>query len=665
MCGIVGIIGTEPTSRVAIFDINRMCQAILHRGPDDQGTHFNGLAGLGMRRLSIIDLATGQQPICNEDRTVWVVFNGEIYNYRQLRAELQTAGHRLYTNSDTEVIPHLYEELGTDFVAKLRGMFAIALYDERQQQLLLARDRLGKKPLFYAVHKDRLLFASEIRAILAVAPELATVDHTKLMHFFYFGYIPDPFSVYSRIQKLPPGHTLVYQRGNVRVARYWDVPPFAEYESRSENEWLEELEHELAESVQMRLISDVPLGALLSGGVDSSTVVAFMARASAAPVKTFSIAFDKQDFDERHQARMVAQRFGTEHHELTMQPDFWNTLNTLTELLEEPFGDASLLPTYYICQLVRQHVKVALSGDGGDELFAGYDRYAINFQREVFRYIPKWAGQLYRAALFPFLPQGMRGRRFLYNVSLPFRDRYLDSVSHLPADDRERSIFSREFLSLLEEAETPRRIFEMYYDQAPSIHPLGKLQYLDMKTNLAADILTKVDRMSMAASLETRAPLLDHVLVELTARIPAGRKLKGHEGKYLLKKLAERVGVPPEVIYRPKRGFGVPLVHWFRNELRSALHDILTDRKTSQRGYFNTASVRRLLDEHMRGSRDRSLALWLLLIFELWHRNFLEPVRSGTLFTRPWSDSRPFDGQSAPVPVCTGRVTTTDSFALN
>jgi asparagine synthase (glutamine-hydrolysing) len=639
MCGIVGIIGTDRTSRVTTYDIDCMCQTIVHRGPDDQGTYLNGPAGLGMRRLSIIDLATGQQPVCNEDRTVWVVFNGEIYNYRQLRAELQSAGHQLYSNGDTEVIPHLYEELGTEFVHKLRGMFAIALYDERQHRLLLVRDRLGKKPLFYAVHKDRLLFASEMRAILAVAPELAKVDHKRLVHFFYFGYVPDPLTAYSTIQKLPPGHMLVYEKGNLRVVRYWDVPQFSEDESESEDDWLEQLEHELTESVRMRLISDVPLGALLSGGVDSSTVVALMARASPAPVKTFSVAFDKQDFDERHHARLVARRFGTEHHELTMQPDFWRTLNTLTELLEEPFGDASLLPTYYICQLVRQHVKVALSGDGGDELFAGYDRYAINFQREIFRFIPHWAGQFYRDTVFPWLPQGMRGRKFLYNVSLPFRDRYLDSISLLSATDRERSIFSREFLSLMDESESPREIFETYYDQAPSAHPLGKLQYLDMKTNLAADILTKVDRMSMAASLETRAPLLDHVFVELTTRIPARWKLKGREGKYLLKKLAERIGVPSEVIYRPKHGFGVPLVHWFRKELRPGLRDILTDPRTLQRGYFNPASVCRLLNEHTRGERDRSLDLWLLLTFELWHRNFLEPARSGTLPTRPWSNS--------------------------
>jgi len=639
MCGIAGIVDFDRQSRVPTCEVDRMCQTMIHRGPDDQGIYVNGATGFGMRRLSIIDLANGQQPVYNEDRTVWVVFNGEIYNYRQLRKELESAGHRFYTNSDTEVIPHLYEQHGTDFVHRLRGMFAIALYDERQHRLLLARDRLGKKPLFYAVNKHRLLFASEMRAILAVAPELAKVNHKTLMYFFYFGYIPDPHSVYTEIQKVPPGHILVYEDGKVCVSQYWDVPQFEEDESKSEGEWLEEVEHVLAESVRMRLISDVPLGALLSGGVDSSLVVALMARASSTPVKTFSVAFDKQDFDERCYARFVAQRFDTEHHELSMQPDLWGTLNKLTELLEEPFGDASLLPTYYISKLVREHVKVALSGDGGDELFAGYDRYAINFQREIFSFIPRWAGKFYRGALFPLLPESVRGRRFLYNVSLPFRDRYLDSISHLPSKDRETGIFSREFLSLTDEAESPREIFETYYDHAPSVHPLGKLQYLDIKTNLAADILTKVDRMSMAASLETRAPFLDHVFVELAARIPARLKLKGREGKYLLKKLAERVGVPTEAIYRPKRGFGVPLVHWFRNELKSGLHDILTAPRTLQRGYFKPASVRRLLDEHDRGERDRSDELWLLLMFELWHRNFLEPARNGVRFTHPWSES--------------------------
>lgn len=657
MCGIAGIVDFDRQSRVPTCEVDQMCQTMIHRGPDDQGIYVNGATGMGMRRLSIIDLANGQQPVYNEDRTVWVVFNGEIYNYRQLRKELESAGHRFCTNSDTEVIPHLYEEHGTDFVHKLRGMFAIALYDEREHRLVLVRDRLGKKPLFYATQKDRLLFASELRAIFAVAPELREVDPESLLQFFQFGYILDPRSAYSAIHRLSPGHILVWQNGKTSISQYWDVPQFSEDSSKSEDEWLQELEQELAESVRMRLISDVPLGALLSGGVDSSIVVALMARASSAPVKTFAVAFDKQDFDERQHARLVAQRFATEHHELTLQPDFSDTLGRLTALLEEPFGDASLLPTYYISCLVRQHVKVALSGDGGDELFAGYDRYAINFQRDKFGFIPGFVGQFYRNALFPRLPDRMRGRKFLYNVSLPFRDRYLDSISFLPALDRERSMFSGDFLSAVKDANPPRRIYERLYDEAPSNHRLGKLQYLDIKTYLAADILTKVDRMSMAASLETRAPFLDHIFVELAARVPARFKLRGRQGKYLLKKLAERLDVPSEVIYRPKQGFGIPLVHWFRNELKSMLSEVLTDPRTVQRGYFNSKVVCNLLAEHSDGRRDQSAALWLLLVFELWHRNFLEPLASGTLFTHQWSGDHaaalPIETQLGP-PVCLG-----------
>ncbi len=637
MCGIVGICSSDPRSAVAAGDIDRMCQAIVHRGPDDQGTYIKGPVGLGMRRLSIIDLVSGQQPIHNEDRTIWVVFNGEIYNYPELRAELSQAGHSFYTSSDTEVIPHLYEEHGLGFVRKLRGMFAIALYDTRGQRLLLARDRLGKKPLVYAMGRSRLLFASEIRAVLSVAPELAEVNQEALLHFFSLGYIPDAQTAFTGIKRLPPGFLLEYSNCEVKLHQYWDLPEFREDEAKSEEEWLEELGHELAQSVRLRLISDVPLGALLSGGVDSSTVVALMARASSR-VKTFSVAFGQPDFDESCHAQMVAKRFGTEHHQIRMEPDFWATLNRLTGLLEEPFGDSSLLPTYYVSRLVRDHVKVALSGDGGDELFAGYDRYQLNLHRERFSFIPAWAGRLYRNRIFPLLPSETPGRRFLYNMTLPFRDRYIDSVSFLPVQDRASSLFSDDYLKWASGIEPPRRLLESYYDGAPAQNPLTKLQCLDIKTYLAGDILPKVDRMSMAASLETRAPLLDHVFLELVARVPAKWKLHGNESKYLLKKLAERVGVPREVIYRPKKGFAVPLVHWLRNELRDEITEILTEPTTLQRGYFNSSAIRKLLNEHRRSIRDRSSEIWLLLVFELWHRNFLERLGDERLLLRPWDE---------------------------
>src|SRR5438309_6813425 len=365
-----------------------MCRTIVHRGPDDEGVYAQGPVGLGMRRLSIIDLAGGKQPIHNEDRTIWVVFNGEIYNFPELRTQLENRGHQFYTHSDTEVIVHLYEEMGRDCVKMLRGMFAIALYDSNRKTLLLARDRLGKKPLYYAQHEGRLYFGSEIKTILAVAPNLAEIDHEAVLQFFYFGYIPDPRSAFRRIQKLPPGHLAEYRLGEISLRQYWEVPAYGTNDPGSDEACLEEMEKRLAEAVRMRLISDVPLGALLSGGVDSSIVVALMARASTRAVKTFSIGFRHQQFNESKYARMVAERFSTEHHELIVDPNIEDSLAYLATLLEEPFGDSSMLPTYHVCRMARQKVTVALSGDGGDELFAGYDRYLVALRRRRFDHIP-------------------------------------------------------------------------------------------------------------------------------------------------------------------------------------------------------------------------------------------------------------------------------------
>ena len=636
MCGIAGIYGFDRRLRIESEQICRMCAAMYHRGPDEEGIFVKGHVGLGMRRLSIIDLVSGQQPIHNEDGTIQVVFNGEIYNYAELRGELLAKGHRLYTQSDTEVIPHLYEEMGANFVTKLRGMFAIALYDQRQDRLLLVRDRLGKKPLIYSAVGDRIFFASELRCILSVAPELAVIDREALLNFLWFGYILDPKTAFEKIKKLPPGHMLECHGGKIKISRYWDVPSFEE-DDLPESQWLDRLEHELENAVRMRLISDVPLGAMLSGGVDSSTVVALMSRVNSAPVKTFSISFAKQDFDEGKHARRVAERFRTEHHELLMEPDFGRTLNQLTTLLEEPFGDSSLLPTFYVSKLVREHVKVALSGDGADELFAGYDRYAINLQRDSFSWIPRTLGSFYRRSIYPRLPREVPGRRFLYNISLPFRDRYLDSVSFLRSDGRDASLFSPDFIDFAKTCEDPEAAYQSHYDSAPAANRLSKLQYLDIKTYLASDILPKVDRMSMAASLESRAPFLDHVFVELAARVPAALKIRAGESKYLLKRLAERAGVPKEVLYRPKQGFAVPLVHWFRNELKGEISGILSEPKTMQRGYFDVRAIRRLLSEHASGLRDRSAEVWLLLVLELWHRNFVEALHNGNLFQQRWN----------------------------
>ena len=629
MCGIAGIVGRDGEV-LGADQVRRMTDAIVHRGPDDEGIRAQGRIGLGMRRLSIIDLAGGRQPIYNEDRSVCVVFNGEIYNFPQLRKELEARGHHFYTHCDTEVIVHLYEEMGADCVTKLRGMFAIALYDEKRESLLLARDRLGKKPLYYALADGRLYFGSEIKAILAVAPQLAEVDPEGFLQFFYFGYVPDPHSAFKRIRKLPPGHLAEYAKDEIKIRQYWDVPRYGAHDPGSDEACLEEMERRLEDAVRIRLISDVPLGAMLSGGVDSSVVVALMARCSSLPVKTFSIGFGKADFNEAEYARLVATHFGTDHHELMVDPDIAGTLDQLSRVMEEPFGDSSMIPTYYVSRLAREKVTVALSGDGGDELFAGYDRYIANWRRRHYDFIPPLVGSLYRNHLYGRLPSRIKGRKFAWNITLPSRDRYLDGLSFLPALHREKSLFSREFVSNARSWVDPFRQFEKYYDEAPASDQLSKLMYLDTKTYLPADILTKVDRMSMATSLEVRCPILDHEFVEWAAGLPLKYKFRGGTRKYMLKKLAERLGIPSALLHRRKQGFSLPLVHWMRHELKHSLLGIITEPRALQRGYFNPAAIRGLLDEHVSGRRNHSGALWLLLVFELWHRNFLGTHGNGS-----------------------------------
>jgi asparagine synthase (glutamine-hydrolysing) len=628
MCGIAGIAENSPHP-VESATIHQMCQSIVHRGPDDEGIFVKDGVGLGMRRLSIIDLSGGHQPVFNEDRSIWIVFNGEIYNFAELRRELETRGHRFYTHTDTEVIVYLYEDLGSECVQKLRGMFAFALYDERQQRLLLARDRLGIKPLHYALKNGRLLFGSEIKSILAVAPELAEVDQRALLQYFYLGYVPDPGTAFRSIKKLPPGHLLEFHRGELTVRKYWDLPRYGTHSPRSEEECLEELEFRLAEAVKMRLIADVPLGALLSGGADSSVVVALMARAASSPVKTFSIGFRQADFDETPYARKVAERFGTEHHDLILEPDVVQTVGTLTSMLEEPFGDSSMLPTYYVCCMARKYVTVALSGDGGDEAFAGYDRYRMHLRDRSFSWIPGAGRKFYREFLHKLIPYGVPGRNFAYSVSLPWTERYIEGVTLKPFQ-REMNLLSEEFASLGSEGDDPLDVMREYLNNAPADDPVDRLLYLDSKTYLPGDILTKVDRMSMATSLEGRVPMLDHVFLEWVTGLTSDWKLRGRSQKYILRKLAERVGVPAEVLNRPKQGFALPLVHWMRHELKDLIVTSLTESRTIQRGYFNAAGVRRLLDEHFRGRRDHSPRIWRLLMLELWHRNFLEPLADRT-----------------------------------
>jgi asparagine synthase (glutamine-hydrolysing) len=640
MCGIAGIVSTARGERIDPATIHRMCEVIVHRGPDDEGIFVKDGVGLGMRRLSIIDISGGHQPVFNEDRTVCMVFNGEIYNFPRLREDLLRRGHQFSTHTDTEVIVHLYEEMGAECVNKLRGMFAFALYDERRRRLLLARDRLGKKPLHYALQSvvsnaEQLFFASEIKSILTAAPELARINNQALLRYMYFGYIPDPLTAFTAIQKLPPGHLLQFENGKIDVRQYWDLPQYGAHPPRNEEECLEELEHRLAEAVRIRLIADVPLGALLSGGTDSSTVVALMARASSKPVKTFAIGFRDQDFNEAPYARMVAEKYGTDHHELIVEPDVLETVRTLTSLLEEPFGDSSMLPTYYVSCLARKHVTVALSGDGGDEIFAGYDRYRIHLKRQVFENIPGWVRRFYREQIYPRLPADMRGKKFSYNVSLPWRERYVDGISFVPAFERDTPLLSEDFRAVLRDSGDPAEVMYRYFDRAPATDPVSQMLYVDTKTYLVADILTKVDRMSMMTSLEVRVPILDHEFVEWATGLPVEWKIRRGRQKYILRKLAERVGVPSQVLDRPKKGFALPLVHWMKHELKDLIMTLLLDPATLQRGYFDPRGVRLLLDEHFRGRRDHSGRIWRLLMLELWHRNYLARIGRETMQHEP------------------------------
>src|SRR6202167_233271 len=641
MCGIAGVVSTTRESNITEALVHHMCEQIVYRGPDDEGLYVADGAGLGMRRLSIIDLSGGHQPVFNEDRSSWVVFNGEIYNFPGLRPELESRGHHFRSHTDTEVIIHLYEEMGAECVKKLRGMFALAIYDKTKRKLILARDRLGKKPLHYALHQGNLYFASEIKSILAVVPELAEVNSQGLLEYLYYGYVPDPITAYTGIHKLAPGHMLEFQEGKIRIRQYWDLPEYNTHPPKNEQECLEELEQRLFEATKIRLISDVPLGAFLSGGIDSSTVVALMARASSAPVKTFSIGFKKDDFNESNYARIVATKFNTEHHEMILEPDVVQTVAHLTSSLEEPFGDSSMLPTYYVSQMARQHVTVALSGDGGDEMFGEYDRYRIHADRRVFEHIPGWARKFYRDQLLPRLPNRMRGRRFSYNVSLPWQERYIDHLAFLPSFERDTPLLSQDFREILNRSDDPANVLRRYFAQALAKDPVDQLLYVDTKTYMVADILTKVDSMSMLNSLALRVPILDHVFVEWVAGLPPEWKLRGNQQKYILRKLAERVGVPREVIYRQKQGFSLPLVHWMRHELKDMLM-ILLEPRTLERGYFAAAGIRKLMDDHLVRGKTMTGRIWRLLMFELWHRNFLEKyIKPAGLFSLPVvADSR-------------------------
>lgn len=627
MCGIAGFVNTEeaPDARERELVLEHMCRVIRHRGPDDQGMLIAENVALGMRRLSIIDLAGGHQPMANELGTSSLVFNGEIYNYRELQRELASRGHRFRTNSDTETIVHAYDEYGSACVEHLRGMFAFAIWDSRLNQLMLARDRVGKKPLYYTLTSNgTLIFGSELKSLLEHPEVTRQISPEALDAYLTFGYVPDPFCILRGIQKLPPGHFLTFRDGRVSLTQYWDFRFSTEKDTgdRRAEDYLDELREILNEAVRIRLISDVPLGAFLSGGIDSSAVVGLMARNSDRPVKTFSIGFNEDSYDELKYARIAAAHFGTEHHEFVVTPDICHLVDELAWHFDEPFADPSALPTYMVSKLARAHVTVALSGDGGDELFAGYTRYLVESQRTSFERVPRVLRQNLMRPLSQRLPHGAWGRNYLHNVSLDGVDRFLDSVSVFTRLTK-RSLYTSDFRSQLKDDHLAGAHFHNLANQGQTNDPLDMLLYLDSKSYLPGDILTKVDRMSMAVSLEARTPLLDHKLIEFVTRIPASLKLHAGETKYIFKRAIADF-VPSEILHRSKQGFGLPIQQWINEQLREQIRSTLTDNRARGRGYVEQDYVAQLLAEHERGRRDHSASLWALFMLELWHRIFID-----------------------------------------
>jgi len=618
MCGIAGIY--HHGAHVEDGKLNAMTKAIYHRGPDDAGYYVKDKIGLGVRRLSIIDVTGGHQPISNEDGTVWIVFNGEIYNFQQIRKELESKGHRFATRSDTETIVHLYEEYGDECPNYLRGMFAFAIWDERKQKLFIARDRLGIKPLFYAWSPEKgLVFASEIKSLLAAFPELSqSVDQHAISLYFAFWYIPTEHTIFSHIRKLPPGHFLTLESGRLAIKRYWSVIERVPQKwMASEAEYVERLLAMLQEAVRVRLLSEVPLGAFLSGGIDSSLVVGLMSRIMNRPVKTFSIGFEEADFDELRYARLVARHFQTEHHEFVVKPDAAMLTSDLVRLFDEPFGDASAIPTFLVAKLARRNVTVTLSGDGGDELFAGYERYKKHKAMGMFGRLP----HSIRASIRAMASLGgtvdnklaRRVERLYQGSQAPFPASYYQTYKAF-TDEFRHEIFQPAW-------EDGKIGEEVLSGLVTSGNQIENIQYMDLLTYLPDDILAKVDRTSMANSLEVRVPFLDHELVQLVWSIPVEQKLRGFTSKYILKKAAASI-IPQKIIRRRKQGFGVPIAKWFRHELKEVLHDALLSRQALQRGYFKRQGLESVLKEHLDGKWDYSGFLWGLLFFESWHRVF-------------------------------------------
>ena len=627
MCGIVGMVNLDGRA-VEPELLARMNEAIFHRGPDEDGTYLKGHVGLAMRRLAIIDLKGGQQPITDDARTAWIVYNGEVYNYREVKKELERKGHRFHTDCDTEVVLHAYLEYGADCPKHLRGMFAFAVWDERKQELFLARDRVGKKPLLYAKTANAFVFGSEFSALLLHPSVSREIDRAALDDYLSFMCVPAPQTAYRDVRKLEPGHSLTLTAaGEVKTRRYWE-PDFSKKVKLSEEEAGERALELLRDAVRVRLMSEVPLGAFLSGGIDSSAVVALMAEESSGPVKTFSIGFDEQEFSELHHARRVAERVGAEHHEFVVRPDALEVLPKLVEHYGEPYADPSAIPTYYVSRETRRHVTVALNGDGGDECFAGYERYAAMRLSERYRKLPGVLREgVINQALKLFPDSELRKtragkvRRFLQAASLPPVERYLQWVSTLPRDVKDE-LYSPEFKEEVGGRDTGAWL-RPWFARANGAGVVDAALLADTMTYLPNDLLVKVDIASMANSLEARSPFLDHHVIEFAASLPESLKLRGLTTKYILKKTLNKL-LPSENISRGKMGFGVPIGHWFRGKLQPFLRENLLSDAAARRGLFRPEAVRQMVELHTRGERDYSHRLWTLLMLELWFQRFID-----------------------------------------
>lgn len=632
MCGIVGMFDLVEQREIDRSLLSRMNESQFHRGPDEGGLHCEPGVGLGHRRLSIIDLASGQQPLFNEDHSVVVVFNGEIYNFQALAKELQDCGHQFRTHSDTEVIVHAWEEWGVQCVQRLRGMFAFAIWDRNQKTLFIARDRIGIKPLYYAkLPNNQLLFGSELKSLLTHTQLPRELDPLAIEEYFTFGYVPDPKTILKNVYKLPPAHYLLIKHGSTQLSpvQYWDVP-FTLSNTGNEQDLQQELIERLYEAVNIRLIAEVPLGAFLSGGVDSSAVVAMMAKIDPSkPVNTCSIAFGDPRYNETQFAQLVADQYKTNHRVEQVDPNDFALLDQLAGLYDEPFADSSAIPTYRVCELAKQTVTVALSGDGGDENFAGYRRHRWHMIEEGVRQkIP--AG--IRASVFGMLgryypkldwaPKVLRGKSTFQSIARNNLQGYMHSVS-IMNDDMRQALFTDGFRSSLQ-GYNAVSVFERHAQAAPTDDPLSLIQYLDMKTYLPGDILTKVDRASMAHALEVRVPIIDHEFLEWVSDLPARHKLRGAEGKYIFKRSLEPY-LPNDVLYRDKMGFAVPISNWFRGELRQHVRDKLLSERLSDSGFFNMNFIEKMIQDHQSGRREHSAPIWSLLMFEASLNNVIKP----------------------------------------